>query len=568
MWFERKSLMTITKRLMLTSGISLIVAIVIGMVSLTIIASNSTKTNALVHKDAAFQVNAHKLEIEALQHRRYEKDFFLNIGKPEKQAKYLKKFNKVSSSLLSRMDDMSNAVSADLNLSGDVLGTIQNARSAYVNYRNSFLKLTQAVLTNEGITPQKANKLMSPFKNQIYAFEKGVDELVAMATDHLSTKAEKSISFGRKVKTIMMSCLFAGIIIIVAMSYFTIVRIRSGLQLISNQMEEISKGEGDLTQRIEIKNNDEIGRLSMLFNDFLESLQSMIKRMGQSADDLMTSSKELSSISSTLSGESAQSSEKSQIVATSAEEVNANATNIASAMEQATTNVSMIASAVEEMGTTVNEIAQNAEKTRAITNDAVEQSNGAVNSINDLSSFSEKIGKVTEVITEISEQTNLLALNATIEAARAGEAGKGFAVVANEIKELAKQTAEATQDIKQQIENIQSSTKSGVLTINHITTVVGNVDEMVSSIATAVEEQSATTSEISTNVSEVSEGMREINHNLAQSSAVTQDITKEIASVSHSSGEIAGGAQRIETSVQELTQLSEELNQLVGRFRV
>lgn len=214
----------------------------------------------------------------------------MNIGKPEKQAKYLKKFDKVSSSLLSRMHDMSNAVSGGLNISGDVLGTITKAQSAYTHYRDSFLKLIQTVLSDEGITPQKADKLMSPFKEQIYVFEKGVDERVAMATDHLSARAETSVSFGRKVKTVVMGCLFAGIIVIAAMSYFTIVRIRSGLLLISNQMEEISKGEGDLTQRIKIKNNDEIGRLSMLFNNFLESLQSMIKRIGQSANDLMTSS--------------------------------------------------------------------------------------------------------------------------------------------------------------------------------------------------------------------------------------------------------------------------------------
>lgn len=560
--------MTISNRLMLTFGLSLVVAIIIGTVGFKSISSNIVMTDNLVHRDVEFLSNAQKLKIEALQHRRYEKDFFLNIGKSEKQAKYIKKFDKVSASLRNRLKGMADASRSELNLSADAQTVIAKAQSAYTNYYTNFIQLTRTVLDDDSITPQQANKMMKPFKEQIYTFEKGVDEIIKIGNENMSAVAEQTMFSGRKAKTGILACFVIGTLLIAAMAYLAIRRIRSGLKTVSEQMQEISNGNGDLTRRIKVQANDEIGHLSSLFNSFLDSLQKMIERIGKNANVLSTSSTALSDISSALSSGSTQSSEKSQIVASSAEEVNANTTNIAAAMEQATTNISMIAASTEEMGATVNEIAQNAEKARAITSGAVTQSKGAADSINDLSTYSEKIGKVTEVITEISEQTNLLALNATIEAARAGEAGKGFAVVANEIKELAKQTADATQDIKMQIDNIQSSTKEGVHLINQISTVVVDVDEMVSTIATAVEEQSATTSEISGNVSEASQGMQEINQSIAQNCSVTDNITKDISEVSLSVQEISDGTNQIEDSAGALSKLSDDLREMVGKFKI
>ena len=560
--------MTLTLRLILSFGLSLIVAVVIGVVGFTSISSNIVRSHDLVHRDGAFLTNAQKLKIEALQHRRYEKDFFLNIGNPQKQAKYIKKFDKISASLKERLKTIAVAGQSQLNLPDEVLTTISGAQAAYVNYYESFTKLTRAVLEDDQITPQKANNMMKLFKEQIYKFENGIDEVIKVGSAHMSAMAEQAASQGHNAENAILASFIMGTLVISLLAYLSIKRIRSGLHHLTRQMQEISTGEGDLTRRIDVAAKDEIGQLSALFNTFLDTLQKMIKRISENAMALANSTSELSNISTTLSQESDQSAEKSQTVATSAEKVNANSASIAAAMEQATTNVTMVAASAEEMGATVNEIAQNAEKARAITDNAVTQSKGAADSINDLSAYSEKIGKGTEVITEISEQTNLLALNATIEAARAGEAGKGFAVVANEIKELAKQTADATQDIKQQIENIQKSTKDGVQIINQISSVVTQVDDMVSTIATAVEEQSAATQEISNNVSEASKGMQEINQNIAESSSVTNSITQDISQVSLSTKQIADGTSGIETCTSELSDLSEDLQKMVGKFKI
>ncbi|WP_155323293.1 methyl-accepting chemotaxis protein [Desulfosarcina ovata] len=178
------------------------------------------------------------------------------------------------------------------------------------------------------------------------------------------------------------------------------------------------------------------------------------------------------------------------------------------------------------------------------------------------------MGKVTEAITEISEQTNLLALNATIEAARAGEAGKGFAVVANEIKDLAKQTSDATLDIKQQIEAIQGSTNGTIEAINQIGTVIDTVNEIVATIATAVEEQSISTKEIAENIAQISQGVGEVNENVAQSSSVAGEITQSIGEVNQSAGEMASSSSQVRLSAEDLSQLAEKLNIMVGRFKV
>ena len=203
-----------------------------------------------------------------------------------------------------------------------------------------------------------------------------------------------------------------------------------------------------------------------------------------------------------MSGNSRQASEKVHGLATAAEQMTANVTSVAAGMEQTTTNLATVSSSTEQMTATIGEIAANAEKARRITEEATRQSASITEQINQLGQSAREIGKVTETITEISSQTNLLALNATIEAARAGSAGKGFAVVANEIKELAQQTAAATEDIRSRIEGVQTSTAGGVAGIEKVSRVIQEVSDIVSSIAAAIEEQATVTKDIARNIAE------------------------------------------------------------------
>ena len=333
-------------------------------------------------------------------------------------------------------------------------------------------------------------------------------------------------------------------------------------------LKDAAEGEGDLTKRLAVSSRDEVGKLAKWFNLFTEKMQVIIREVAENADQLNRSSQDLTAISNQMSVGADQTSAKATTVSESSQEMSANMNSVAAAMEQASTNVQMVASSAEEMTSTINEIAGNTEKASNITNKAVNQAETASGQVGELGEAARDIGKVVETITDISEQVNLLALNATIEAARAGEAGKGFAVVANEIKELARQTADATGEIKLKVETIQGSTTGTVSQITEVTKVVADINEIVSSIASAIEEQSATTREIATNVAQASQGISEVNGNVAQSSKVAAEMASDMAEVTQSSGEMSSSSSQVNMSAGELSELAEKLNAMVGRFKV
>ncbi|WP_310600289.1 methyl-accepting chemotaxis protein [Desulfobulbus sp.] len=333
-------------------------------------------------------------------------------------------------------------------------------------------------------------------------------------------------------------------------------------------LTDIAQGEGDLTMRLRVNSKDEIGELAHWFNLFIEKLQGIVKRIAENTNSIDTSANDLAKVSGDLSGNSEDTSRRADNVAAAAEEMTVNLNNVAAAMEQSTTNTSMVASAAEEMTATIGEIANNAQKAHAISLAAVEQANSTSAKMAELGKAAQAIGKVTEAITEISEQTNLLALNATIEAARAGDAGKGFAVVANEIKELAKQTASATLDIKNQIGEMQSTTGTTVEEINQISQVIHSINEIVAIISSSVAEQNAATQEIANNIAQASLGMSEVNENVSQSSTVAATITRDIVTVNTASSEISTGSQIVRNSSADLQRLAATLKEIVEGFKI
>ncbi|NOX33498.1 MAG: HAMP domain-containing protein [Deltaproteobacteria bacterium] len=333
-------------------------------------------------------------------------------------------------------------------------------------------------------------------------------------------------------------------------------------------IKDIAEGEGDLTRRLDIKREDEIGDLSRWFNLFVEKLQQLIKDVSVNADTIDSSSDDFTKISTHMTTGIDDLSGRSVTVAASAEEMSSNMTSVAAAMEEAANNINMVATASEEMSSTINEIARNAEKARAITDNAVTQTKSASSQVNELGEAAKQIGNVVETITDISEQVNLLALNATIEAARAGEAGKGFAVVANEIKDLANQTAEASKAIKERVQGIQSSTDGTVDEILNISNVVTEINEIVGTIAAAVEEQSVTTREIAQNVSQASSGISDVNENVSQGSLASRQVAKEIAEITASTTQMADASLEVKSNSDQLSNLADHLAEIMGKFKV
>lgn len=333
-------------------------------------------------------------------------------------------------------------------------------------------------------------------------------------------------------------------------------------------LRDIAEGEGDLTGRIEVDSQDEVGELAKWFNVFVGKLQKMIQDIAKDADSLNQSVSSLSNLSGQMSEGASATSDKATTVAAAAEEMSSNMGAVASSMDASAGNLDSVSAAITEMSSTIHEIATNAEKARSITIKAVEQVSTASSQVETLGVSAREIGNVLETVTSISEQTNLLALNATIEAARAGDAGKGFAVVANEIKELAQQTAEATEDIRHKVESIQRTTSDTVQEISNISEVVNENEDIVTTIASAVEEQSVAARDISTSINQMSQAIQEINDNVSQSSTVSQDIAQEIADVNHAACKINDDSSEVSDNADEMRQLSDRLAGLVRTFKV
>ncbi|MEE9209969.1 MAG: methyl-accepting chemotaxis protein [Kiloniellales bacterium] len=281
-----------------------------------------------------------------------------------------------------------------------------------------------------------------------------------------------------------------------------------------------------------------------------EKRQAMLKLAGD-FEDSVKGVVDAVSVSTTEMRSTAQS------MSATAEQTNAQSTAVASASEQASANVQTVAAATEELSSSIAEIGRQVVESAAIAGDAASQAEQTNDTIQGLAEAAQKIGEVVELINDIAEQTNLLALNATIEAARAGEAGKGFAVVAGEVKSLASQTAEATEEIRNQIGTMQSVTGEAVSAIQSITGTIGKINEITTSISSAVEEQNAATDEISRNVQEAARG--------------TQEVTRNIAGVTQAASETGSVANRVlsstETMSEQVSALSEEVENFLKQVR-
>ncbi|WP_019144806.1 methyl-accepting chemotaxis protein [Aeromicrobium massiliense] len=297
---------------------------------------------------------------------------------------------------------------------------------------------------------------------------------------------------------------------------------------------------GDLTATSGVTSRDEVGQMSASLDEATATLRGLMGSVTASSDALAAAAEELSA--------------SSQQIAAGAEETSVQAGLVSGAAEDVSRNVQTVAAGSDEMGASIREIAHSANEAARVASEAVRTVETTNQTVAKLGESSQEIGNVVKVITSIAEQTNLLALNATIEAARAGEAGKGFAVVANEVKELAQETARATEDIARRVETIQNDSGGAVDAISEIESIITSINDYQVTIASAVEEQTATTNEMSRNVAEASSGSGQIADNIAGVSQAASGTTQALA--------------QTQAAVDEVARMAAELRGSVAHFQV
>lgn len=314
--------------------------------------------------------------------------------------------------------------------------------------------------------------------------------------------------------------------------------------------------------------HDKFAKIADALNNMCSNLRRTITEVGEKAGSLSTASSDLNGTAAELAAGAAETQQQSATVASAAEQMTASITSIVETTESISDDIRTVSESTVQMNAKIRDIAKSADDSAEVAQQASKLANISNSKIDGLGQAADEIGKVIEVIQDIAEQTNLLALNATIEAARAGESGKGFAVVATEVKELAKQTATATDDIRARIEAIQFSASEGVDAIREITEVIDKVNSTAKTIAAAVDDQSVTTREISETVGKTSQTADSMLNGMRESAAASREISCSIAGVDQIAQQTADAASSTKSSGGGLSGLAVELQQIVGQFQV
>jgi methyl-accepting chemotaxis protein len=552
----------IGKRLTLAFGLLGIISLAIGLIGVTQLKTINDANTVLYEKITVPTGELAKL-IDDYQRIRVQ---LREILLAETEAKRLEIANTMKE-LHKSMTELEEPIKATmLTKEGkDAFKKYSDAQTKYLELENKIVEMAK----NGDRTGARAAMTESTAAGIVKDSQDAIDELLKRKIDLAKQNSEGNDKIAQNSTYTIYGSLAFGILFMIVAGIMVTRSITVPILEVSKLLEFISHG--DVTRQVPAQlrqRKDEAGDLSRSMHDMNESLRKLLQNVTGGVQTLASSSTELSAVASQTASGVKELGEKASTVAAAAEEASSNTVSVAASMEQASTNLASVATATEEMRATVTEIASNSEKARSISDQATSQAQNISSLMQQLGQAAQEIGKVTETITVISSQTNLLALNATIEAARAGAAGKGFAVVANEIKELARQTATATEDIKAKIQGVQNSTGGAIADIEKIAGVIREVNSIVTGIAAAIEEQATVTKDVAGNIAQASAGVKDSNQRVSQTAEVSKSIARDVAGINTTVTDLRQGGEQVQASSAELSRLAEQLKATVSQFKL
>ncbi|HET9658607.1 MAG TPA: methyl-accepting chemotaxis protein [Kineosporiaceae bacterium] len=518
-------------------GLALTVTVVCVVVGIQALGSQQQATTALVNEGAKPAVAAVQGQLFAARYRRLTLQLVVAHTDTQVSAT-LKSLDTVTGQL----DDALTAVSGNIH-TPEQKAAVEQLRADLANARTFFEQRIKPTAQRTDLTQAQTEALtdltLGEYGSQMDKVATDFDTVGERFTTALKDSAARADSTAGSARWSLLLALAVGVIVLLGLGIWMsgvivaqIVRVRDALRRL---------GEGDLTAcEVGVASHDEIGQMAAALTATMTNLRASVTAIAGTSTALAGSAEELATVSAQ--------------VAASAEETSAESGTAAAASEQVTRNVQSVAAATEEMDSSIREISVSTSRALHVAQQAAGEARAATETIAQLGESSRQIGEVVKVITSIAEQTNLLALNATIEAARAGDAGKGFAVVASEVKDLAQETARATEDISRRIEAIQADTDSAVAVVSKISEVITQVNDFQATIASAVEEQTATTGEMARSVNEASQGAGQITRNIEHVAAAAQSAS--------------GGICEAQSAATDLARMSAELRETVSVFRL
>ena len=518
-------------KILVAVGLTAVVAVIVGVMGLRSLSAASAGADEIYTDNVGGVSAAAEVRTAMLLMRQHARDAALALD-PESTQAALDSLDEDEAAF-----DEGVAAYSEGGLDGqrqEVLDELTGTVDSYLSMQREVM--APLALDNDIEGWLKTNTAeVKPFTD---AMTEHIDALADMEAESAKEASEAVADSYAANRTVALALLVVGVGLALLLGWLVSGAIARNVARVKHVTDGLA--DGDLTRVAALTSRDEVGSMGASLDLATERLRGLMGSVAGSADAVAAASEQLSA--------------SSHQIAAGAEETSTQAGVVAGASEEISRNVQTVAAGAEQMGASIREIAHSANEAARVASQAVSRVDTTNEAGTKIGTTSQEIGNVVKVITSIAEQTNLLALNATIEAARAGEAGKGFAVVANEVKELARETANATEDIARRVETIQGDTTGAVEAIREIATIITSINDYQLTIASAVEEQTATTNEMSRNVAEASAGSGQIAANISGVAAAADTTTQSVSQTLDAIGELA--------------RMSGELRSEVGRFRI